>query len=577
MGESLALLPPPSEQKAAIGSEHLDTILTLLDKASEEVAESGRRGQGQDAAQVRDLDSVRAFNNVFWPYRQLGAQAVNNLNMRLASKAEKQNQGSKTRTYVRLDALCDSHDGGGKRVASAIIPLEELRQYVPVGPENFVNLDDLQVKQGISLYLEQHRITPNNMVYSHLEERINKQNMVGCGDHLAEFRPLSIMRMVIDNVTPEQKNETERAIVSQLTAQLTSKSAIRQNGTSLASRAELEGMVADDLRAILNVGQNGYPDLYSAFEQTRFFATILSDITATTHPTGLKALRYFEGAGEPAHNGTNRHRKRRDYGTNGKKEALQKGTLEDLEYIIADRIKVPHEVFEYRIKNPQSFGTKVLLNRLFPVIQAGYRDGTLNAFLREQGLPELEEEPRQRDLRDFFGMAWIVHGDSVTYDNRGYSSPVPELEEIAQSEVYNRFFALAGISADSRNTNANGKNGGSPAWRKLGIVRTSDGITINLASAADVKDYLAHRKPNNFAEIKVYLTCGGLGFEVPLEVQLMTNFMDTRNRLGSDASHETFKQQNAAMIEYGVQRAAMSRQKANATLAVLAAASAMHG
>ena len=255
---------------------------------------------------------------------------------------------------------------------------------------------------------------------------------------------------------------------------------------------------------------------------------------------------------------------------------MQEATIEALEHIIAGMIKVPHEVFEYRVKSPDSFARKVLLNRLFPVIEAGYRDGTLNRFLRARGLPKFEEnEVRQRDVRDFFGMAWIVHGDSVTYDNRGYSSPVPKLEEMAQGEVYNKFFALAGISANSRKTNVNGKNGGSQAWRNLGTVRTSDGITINLASPTDVKDYIAKRKPNNFAQIKVYCTYDGFGFEVPLEVQLMTNFMDTRNRLGNDASHNAFKDRNAAIIEYGIMQGAINRHKADAIVAVVAAAASM--
>ncbi|MBI2143176.1 hypothetical protein HYU20_02440, partial [Candidatus Woesearchaeota archaeon] len=54
-----------------------------------------------------------------------------------------------------------------------------------------------------------------------------------------------------------------------------------------------------------------------------------------------------------------------------------------------------------------------------------------------------------------------------------------------------------------------------------------------------------------------------------------TNFMDTRNRLGSDASHEAFKDRNAAIIEYGIRQGAITRQKADAIIAVVAAATSM--
>jgi hypothetical protein len=541
----------PEDVRALLRHNNLDFLLgeeSPFEDAVNAIEEASVGNLRWDKESYLNLQPVRKFTDSFIFYRQQGALAINHLNRVWSSRAESQHHGWDTKTYLRLDAVCAKHDEE-KRAATVFIPIEELKAHIHIAPEHFVNLDDPKVNEGVQKYLSEHRLRPSSFVYSHLEEKLEGNN-VKCDGHYAEFVPTSTVRMIVDDVYEGKRKDAEANIILELEEQLSQHGVIKKDGEST------EGLHRD-LEAIFNVGENGYADLYSAFEQTRFFATILSDILRMSQSSKLSILKFFEDSG-------NRRRKKNNY--DGANEGLRKQTIELLERIVSQNIGVPHEVFEYGVKSPESLATKVLLSRLFPTIKEGYEDGSLNEYLRVQGFKGLTDSDvrRPRDLRDLHRMAWIVHGESITYNQRTGYEAVPEQEEIALSRVYDRFFAFGEIPEYARST----KNG-EPKWRHLPAKKTSDDIVINLSSRRDVKDYIADRKPNDFAQLKVYALYAGMGQETPFEIQVMTNFMDTRNRLGQDTSHTEFKRRNGAIIDYCINQGAITKGRAEAIKFVL--------
>ncbi len=552
-----------SFQRESYGDLGLELIVRFLDRAVDyavkpKTAEPEMWGSGP----------IDTFCAIFSMYRNLGVAAINHLNSVLAGKAQKQNKGSVVETFLRLDAV----DANGVRAATVIVPFDNLEGYVKV-QGGFVDTDSPKVKKGIKAYLKEHPLSLDRRVYSHLEEEIGPDNKVMRDGHQEEFSPTSTIRMVVSQISSTQKRRVEDIVLRELSEALKAKGLLAGVKTFPDSRLT-EGL-RNDLSKILNVGKDGYTDFYSVFAHTRFFATVLRDVVGHANPQGLEILKCFEKDGRMNKNG----RRMRSYGNSESSEEKAAAVIDSLERIIAKHIKPPYEMFECGVKRPESFANKVLLAKLFPTIKAGYEDGSLNAYLRCRSLPELaDRDVTPRDLRDLFRMAWIVHGNSVTYDlRRDYLPTVPEDEEKAQSRVYEAFFSFANIPTELRGSNdRNGRKRGHSGgrtevqrWRSLGIVETEEGVRINLESLLDVKDYILKRKPNNFAQIKAYAEYSGFGEDVPFEIQLKTNYMDTRNQLGNDASHDMFKRRNAAIIAYCVEKGAITQEKVDATIGIV--------
>jgi hypothetical protein len=509
----------------------LETLVGLFDNAVNAIVSKGDAFPDEYSA----LPEVIAFQNAWAFQRYLGAVALNHLNMVLATKAVRQNPGSKLKTYVRLDAECQEKIGGVPKTASVIVSLDDLKAHIPIETEQFVNLDSPEVQEGIQRYLRTHKLWYSNRIFSHLEEHLSEDNSVICDDGYADFSPISTIRMVVPDVQEGERRLVEDIIAEELARRLADEKII---GKSYKVKK-----VKQDLEGLLGVGK-GYPDLYSVFEQTRFFATNIVDALAAADekkPVVLTVL---------AKNGTGHQQQ--------EKERKRKNVIKLLEDLIASKIRVPYNDFEYGVKSLPSFANKILKN----FMQRTHAIDTeeLNIYLKERRLLPFEERDlADRDPRDLFRMSWIVHGSSVSYDLRSGHMVIPQLEIEALSKVYDIFLRFAEIPEEMRGyiETVNGKNERKtiPGWRAEERRRTSAGIIINPSSRWDVKDYIdpLNRKPNGFAQIKAYADYDGLGYEIPIEIQLMTNFMSTFNRLDR-ASHDAFKAKDRAIQEYLMQK-----------------------
>lgn len=523
---------------------NLEYILgQLLDEAAKAVENIPEDGLEHRKAKLLRLPEVELFSEALVSHRYIGAAALNHLNNVWAGRAA--GKARTNRAYIRIDAYCNDHDTGGKRVATAVIPIDEkLGRYLPIGAERFIDLDNHSVADGVAAYLRDNWLRPGNMIYSHLDEPINPDNTVTCGEANVQFRPTSTIRIVTDKVSSKGKRNVEDRIISELARQL--------RFTGKLS----EDALREDLEAIFHVKDGKYDSLYDAFEQTRFFVATLSDIARLGPISGLKILTQFEDAQRPQ-NG----RKIRGYGKAKGVEDAKRGIISQLETTVATHIKPPYEVFEYGVKSPESLASKVLLNRLHEGIGEYFRDGTLNAYLESRGFKPLTEgDVRRRDLRDLVRMAKIVHGDSDTYEiSERDLGTVPTKEEAALTKVWGGVH-LFGIPSEYR-----GLDGESiQKWRQLGWTVTQDGVAINWSSQEDVKDYITTPKPNDFKELKIYGFMTHVTPLVAFEIQMMTNYMNNRNRFSDDSDHDAFKARNNAVIDFCIQQGIISQSRVDA-------------
>ncbi len=520
----------------------------LLDEAARAVENIPQEELERRKAEILRAPEIRYFSQEFAFYRYAGAMAMNHLNAVWASRAA---GGDKTsRAYLRIDAHCNSHGSEGKRVATALLPIgKELAKHVPIGAERFIDTDNPEVADGVAAYLNHRRLGPGNMIYSHLDEQVNPDNTVYCceGEDNVPFKPTSTLRIIADKAAPDERRAIEGSIISELAGQL-----------RFAGKPS-EDALREDLEAIFHVKDGKYDSLYDAFEQTRFFVATLSDIARLGRPAGcLNILTQF-GDGQRLQNG----RKQRHYGMAGWIENARNTVIGALEDIIYRHIKAPYEVFEYGVKSPDSLAGKVLLNRLHGRIVRYFNDGTLNAYLESSGFKPLTEgDVRQRDLRDLIRMAWVVHGDSKTYDiSEGNLGHVPAEEEAALTKVWDGVH-LFGIPQEYRGLDEHGM----PRWRQLGW-RTSQqnghGVAVNWSDSKDVKDYITRPKGNGFRELKMYAYVLGAS-PTAFEIQMMTNYMNNLNRFSDDSDHAAFKARNCAIIAFCIQQGAISRSTADA-------------
>ncbi len=542
----------------------LETLLTLLEQAVDFVVKP--ETDEVEGHQTDAITPVEAFNRMFCLYRLLGSMSVDSLNRVLASKSQARNSGSIIKGYLRLDAICRQHNDGGTRVASVAVPLDELKPYVPVKENDFVDADSPEVREGVRRYLRERSLTFDGRIYSHLDEPVGLDNKVRCDDHYAEFVPTATLRAVVERLSGAQEKKCESSIIASFARKLKEKGLISARGFS--DYDALAEAVRKDLTRILKADGTGYRSLYSAFEHTRFTLAVLEDAARLAKPHSLEVLKCFEA---PKDGRANRNDRKKHNHVAGVLEKKRKQAIDALEDVVAEHIKPPYEVFMGGVKQPESFAFKVLLAKLYPAIRKGYEDGTLNAHLQEKGFQAMtEDDLRLRDLRDLFRMSWIVHGDSDTYliTKSDIPSQIPLEEELALQKVYNNFFEFAGIPTTLRSSNAsNGRGRGNQEWRGLGTVATGYGV-INLSSKRDVKDYILVRKENGFAEIKMYLS-NALGYGVPVEIKFRTNYMDNLNEVGQETSHEMYKKRYAAVLDYCVKTGAISQERVNATTRIV--------
>jgi hypothetical protein len=470
------------------------------------------------------LPEVSAFREVWAWQRYLGAIALNHFNMVMATKAVRQNPGSKLKTYVRLDAEWSDGIESIPKTASVIVNLDDLKPHIPIEAEQFVNFDDPMVQEGIRAYLRENPLWHSNRIFSHLDENLTADNRAACGSGFADFSPLSTIRMVVPDVDESGRRGTEESIVETFAKRLSEESIIGR-------QYKLKN-VKEDLEALLGVGK-GYPNLYSVFEQTRFFATNIIDALTVADKYKPAVLTLLE----------------KNSNGNQQQDKIRKNVIKLLEDIIAAKIKVPYEVLECGVKGLPSFAKKVLRNSMqeYGVIDPE----SMNNYLKQHGQLSIEEKDlHERDLRDLFRMSWIIHGSSVSYDLRSGHLAIPELELQALSKVYDIFLKLAEIPEELRgfieHVDEAGERKRIPGWRTENVRKTSTGLTIDPSSERDVKDYIKNSKKNGFAQLKVYgrydygpYDESGAG--IPLEIQLMTNFMHTFNQLDR-ASHDAFKE-----------------------------------
>ncbi len=544
----------------------LELLLGLLERAVDSAVKPGMAEA--ESHGTSSITHVYAFNEMFRLYRLLGGMAVDNLNRVLASKSHSKNRGSMVKSYLRLDAICEEHGDGGTRTATVAIPLDELKPYIPVKENGFVDADSPEVREGVRRYLREHATTLNERIYSHLDEPIGLDSRVKCEKHYAEFSPTAIMRAVVEQVSKSEEKEREAAIIAAFAKALKAQGIISAEAHS--DDDALAKRLREDLVAILDANGKGYRSLYSAFEHTRFTLAVLEDAARLTRPQHLEVLKCFE---TPRNGRENRNDRKKHSHISFLLEKKKGQVIEALEKAVARHIKPPYEVFMGGVKQPESFAFKFLLAKMHQTIRKGYEEGTLNAYLQKRGFPALtEDDLRPRDLRDLFRMSWIVHGNLDTYLITKDCVPLqtPREEELAQQKVYNSFFEFAGISQNLRGSNiSNGRIRGNQDWRRLGEVRTNAGAVINLSSTRDVRDYILVRKPNGFAEIKAYVVYDGMGYEVPIELKFRTNYMDNLNEVGREASHEIYKRRNSAMIDYCIEMGAIERGRVDATIRIV--------
>lgn len=535
------------------GSEIEDSDLEfilgqLLDDAAKAIGNTPRGELERRKAELLRSEEVQLFSEMFASHRHAGAVALNHLNNVWASRTSRAAGKTRTnRTYLRIDAYCKDHGTGGKRAATAIIPIDgKLARYVPIGEEGFIDIDNTDVADGVAAYLRDNGLRPGNMIYSHLDEHINPDNTVRCGEASVQFQPTSTIRSITDKVSPEEKKTIEDRIISELAGQL------RRAGKSS------DNALREDLEAIFHVKDGKYDSLYDAFEQTRFFVATLSDIARLGPARGLSILTQFEEEQRPQ-NG----RKTRGYGKAGEVEDARRKTIKQLESIVAKHIKPPYEVYEHGVKNPESLASKVLLYRLHEHIVEYFNDGTLNAYLKQREFKPLTEGDvkRRRDLRDLIRMEWIVHGDSETYEiSERNLGPVPAKEdEAALTKVWTGLHRF-GVPPEYRGLEAKGNQ----RWRKLGRTITQDGVVINWSDPKDVKDYITEPKDNNFRELKIYGFMTHVTPPIAFEIQMMTNYMNNRNRFSDDSEHDAFKARNNAIIDFCIQQGTISQSTTDA-------------
>lgn len=523
---------------ATLRDSGLESLLgPTLDRAAEAV-ETVHKSLAADLLRIPE---VASFSQEFIFHRWLGAMALNSLNVVWANRAATGRRC--TRTYLRIDAYSNGHGTTGRRAATAIIPVEELTPYIPVGEERFIDIDSPKVADGLAAYLGKNKLMPGNMIYSHLDEKINDDNTVMCQGKRVSFRPTSTIRFVTDRVSVKDKKAAECRIISELAELL-----------RFAGEPSQEAL-RKDLKAIFHVSDGRYDSLYDAFEQTRFFVATLDDIARLGTARGIDVLTQFE-SGQRL-NG----KRQRDYGKSAGIEKQRCETIKALEHIVARHIKPPYEVFEYGVKSPESLASKVLLHRLHGRIVEYVKDGTLNAYLEGSGFKPLTEDDvkNRRDLRDMIRMAWVVHGDSDAYDIRPDNPGiVPKNEDEAALTKVWRGVYLFGIPPEYRGIGEDGTQ----RWRGLGWTASRDGVTVNWNETTDVKDYITHPKRNGFRELKMYALM--LGTRTAFEIQMMTNFMNNLNRFSDDSDHEEFKEKNDAIIEFCIEKGDISRERANA-------------
>jgi hypothetical protein len=480
----------------------------------------------------QSIPEVADFLIDFEAYRVEGAQTLNYINNIFVGRAQK--EGQKTVTCLRLDAV--QNDGnGGKRQASVQIDLEKLVGYIPIEENNFVNIDRPQVIEGVRQYLTGHKLRLGNWIYSHLTEKLDDHNNVITREGPVEFKPFSTIRYVVDKLGEEQQKTMENKVVSQM-ARYAKKMRIAKSGIQ---ESELEEMVRKDLNKILFIGPDtGYPSLFAAIKHTSYFATTVEDILNVSRPTELDIFKSLES---PESQKGKKHLR----GSN-KATVLRTQIIETLQQTMKNSIHLPYEQLEYGVKSHQSLATKILLFRLHDHIVEAYGNGLLNPYLMLQGFSPLTDKDveNRRDLRDLHRMACIVYGDN--------------------SQVYDMFFNWTGISQDKRGyTQIDGKDVAD--WRSLKPKLTKDGILINYSKRSDLKDYIHNPKPNGFAEIKMDVLYTKSERPIPFEVQMMSNNMDTYNRLSNDANHKLYKRKNEALVAYCVQHGSILQKEVNAT------------
>jgi hypothetical protein len=466
-------------------------------------------------------------------YSHKAATALNSYNDLCASKAGDENK--ETKIFLRIDAKSKI---GEKRTASALIPLKDLEDHIRITGQNFVNFDDEAVlNEGLQSYLTEkmdgklsHPLSLENLVYSHFNEILQDNKVIyGNGNEKARFEPVSIVRLVTDKLTPTEKYAIEMKIIDQIGQKLFAEGILFGQWNQKRAR-----QLKKDLESIFYVNPKGFSSLYSLFEHTRFFMPVLSDAVKQAKPKNLRQLTFFEEI---------KGKKPKKYVQES--EERKQRTIKIMENIIAANINAPYLGLEWGIKKMNSFADKILLYQYseeikkgFGTTKNGYGDGPLNKYLKRKHLPRLTEaEIKQRDIRDWHRMKFLVHSNSISYYSE-VGMRIPKAELDACEKVYDLFFWIADIPANARS---------GEKWTNLIPRKTSDGFYIDV-----VKDYIAHAKENGFRVLKIYAM-----YRPQWETQYMiaeiqgtTNFFDNFNRLSKDASHEDFKRRNQAIIDY---------------------------
>ncbi len=431
---------------------------------------------------ILDMEEVKTFIRLFDAYKQHGDYLVNdNLAWILLNYFQRMGP-SEVRHIHEVTATCLNH-GAPKTVAKAFIRQRKVEEC-----------------GGLEASLSAHIFRHSDLVYSHHDELIEYGKIL-CREcrSPATLYPESKIHELVPSVT--NKMEVEEQIIEKIARLL-------RNGTS-ANFAELKKKVKKEFKQALGIG-NEYGTIYDAFEQTRFYAVVLSDVVRNADFTQLDVLR---------------------------KPLKDPEFIFSIENIIAKHIQPPVIVIGTRIKG-QSFADKVLLRDYERALNEDLKNGKLVQYLSQKGISERDEY--RFGIGDLIGIMAIVHGDAVSYFAQAGSYEMPKEEQKAQDKVYELVAFMLRMDPE-KFRGLNPKERVSVPLRCLDIL--------------EVKDYIQRPKNSGYMACHIILESTYLetNFPIRFELQAKTNFMDTLAELSDRQNHDNRKLEQRALIDYLVE------------------------
>ncbi len=384
-------------------------------------------------------------------------------------------------------------------------------------------------------------VSHRDLVYSHHNEPIMLGQLM-C-PHCQN--PTSLSQYAnITRVKRKKSARLEEDIVSDIAASLL--------GTNHPKRKE--GLLKTDLEMALGIGST-FLSLTDAADQVRSRLVNVEDRLRIAAPNGKNPYKILNG-----------------------KMASEPGRAELAAAIgnsIAKYVEPPLLVVISRIKG-KSFGDKFLLMKYSDAIQQGIEDGTLAQYFKERNMP-LPNRPSTHALDDVIALRAIVHGDAVSYQHARRDDPLPPGEENARTRIYDLFFKIAEVEDEYKAMNGkrpkhkgqNDSNHRTPKYLELEPKTTTKGIYV---SFGDVDDYIACPKSTGYQALHFTGTALSPDPQYPIkfELQIKSNYSDTMEEIEGKQSHALWKQKQELMVQYLVDRGAVTRDEVYLTRLLLA-------